>query len=167
MKKQITLISFLFFIIINSIAQTKVGTVDSEYIISKMPEIETVNKFTEKYGKKLDSSFQIKVEEYKNKAETYKTTVKTMTDEIKKTKYTELIELENDLQKYKQNGVQLMQLKRDELLRPLYKKLTEIIAQVAKENSYTQILTTTGNQFAFLDEKFDVTELVLKKLGIE
>jgi len=37
---------------------------------------------------------------------------------------------------------------------------------VAKENGYTQILTITGNEFAYIDSKFDITELVLKNLGI-
>ena len=59
-----------------------------------------------------------------------------------------------------------MGLKRDELMRPLYTMLSEAIATVAKENGYTQILTITGNEFAYIDSKFDITELVLKNLGI-
>ena len=74
--------------------------------------------------------------------------------------------LEQDIKKYQKNGNTLMGLKRDELMRPLYTMLSEAIATVAKENGYTQILTITGNEFAYIDSKFDITELVLKNLGI-
>ena len=74
--------------------------------------------------------------------------------------------MEQDIKKYQKNGNTLMGLKRDELMRPLYTMLSEGIATVAKENGYTQILTITGNEFAYIDSKFDITELVLKNLGI-
>jgi outer membrane protein len=74
--------------------------------------------------------------------------------------------MEADIKKYQQNGNQLMKLKRDELMRPLYKKLNNAIKQVSKENKYTQVLTVTGNQFAFIDNNFDITTLVITKLGI-
>ena len=61
----------------------------------------------------------------------------------------------------------LMQLKQNELMRPLYKKLNDAIELVAKENKFTQILTVQGNQFAYIDEKFDITKLVMNKLGLK
>ena len=85
---------------------------------------------------------------------------------VKKINLKELSEMEADIKKYQQNGNQLMQLKRDELMRPLYKKLSDVIKQVSEENKYTQVLTITGNEFAFVDDKFDITTLVITKLGI-
>ena len=60
-----------------------------------------------------------------------------------------------------------MELKQNELMRPLYKKLNEAVDQVAKEKGFTQILTVQGNQFAYMDEKFDITKLVMDKLGVK
>ncbi|MDP4600201.1 MAG: OmpH family outer membrane protein, partial [Polaribacter sp.] len=57
--------------------------------------------------------------------------------------------------------------KQNELMRPLYKKLNDAIELVAKENKFTQILTVQGNQFAYIDEKFDITKLVMNKLGLK
>ena len=71
------------------------------------------------------------------------------------------------MNKFRQNGTKMMQLQRDENMRPLYKKLSEVIKEVAKANGYTQVLTTNGNQFGYIDEKFDITKLVLDKLGIK
>ena len=75
--------------------------------------------------------------------------------------------MEQDIKKYQDNGSKLMQLKQNELMRPLYKKLSDAIAEIAKANGYSQVLTTTGNQFAYIDNTFDITDLVIKKLGIK
>ena len=88
-------------------------------------------------------------------------------DEFMKAMKNEISELERGLQKSKQNGSQLIQLKRNELMRPLYKKLSGVIDEIAKAGGYTQVLTTSGNEFAFIDEKFDLTKKVMDKLGIK
>jgi outer membrane protein len=132
-----------------------------------MPETMIVAKRSKAYGAKLDSSFSIKLKEYQTKIDAFKQNEKTMEVEAKKTNYKELTELEADIKKYQLNGNKLMQFKTDELMRPLYKKLSETIQSVAKSENYTQILTISGNEFAYIDAKFDITELVLKNLGIE
>ena len=167
MKLKITLLAAMLLSSFAIQAQNKVGTVDSEYVISKMPQLTAVQTRISSYGTKLDSSFSIKVKEYDVKVDAFNKAEKTMTEEVKKTKYAEIAELDQDLKKFRQNGAQLMQIRRDELLRPLYKKVTEVIAEVAKANGYSQILTITGNELAYLDTKYDITKLVLAKLGIK
>ncbi|WGH76492.1 OmpH family outer membrane protein [Tenacibaculum tangerinum] len=166
MKLKITFILALFCIGFSN-AQTKVGTVNSEFIISKMPQMKGVLQRVENYGKRLDSSFQIKTTQYKAKVDSFKAEEKLMTEDDKKARIQELRALEQEMGKFRQNGATMMQLQKEENLRPLYKKLSEVIAEVAKENGYTQILTTTGNEFAYIDERFDITQLVLDKLGIK
>ncbi|GGG99294.1 hypothetical protein GCM10011416_16990 [Polaribacter pacificus] len=167
MKFKITLFIAILFSSLSIQAQNKVGTVDSEYILSKMPQMAAVQTRISDYGAKLDSSFNIKVKEYDAKVDAYKKAEKTMTDIVKKSKYEELANLEEDLQKFRQNGITMMQLRRSEYLKPLYKRITEVIAEVAKANGYSQILTITGNELAYLDSKFDVTKLVMAKMGIK
>ncbi|ARV06010.1 hypothetical protein BTO04_04520 [Polaribacter sp. SA4-10] len=166
MKSKIIFI-FIAFLSTISIAQSKVGTVDSEYIIQLMPERQVVLKKSQEYGAKLDSSFSIKVKEYQTKVETFKKEEETLGPLMKKTNLKELGELEADINKYQKNGTQLMQLRQNELMRPLYKKLSVAIETISKENGYTQILTLTGNEFAYIDEKFDITNSVIEKLGIK
>lgn len=148
-------------------AQTKVGTVNSDLIIGKMPQMKAVLKRVENYAKQLDSSFQVKAKDYDAKIKAYESTEKTLTDTDKKAKYKEIALLEQDIQKFRQNGSQMLQIRRTEYMRPLYKKLSETIAEIAKANGYTQILTTNGNQFGYIDERYDITKLVLEKLGIK
>lgn len=166
MRSKILIIVALFFSSF-IIAQTKVGTINSDYIINIMPERDIIIKQAQKYGARLDSSFAIKVKDYDAKVKVYKEQEKTLSETDKNTKIQELAGLNRELQQYKQNGNKLMQIKQDELMRPLYKKLGDVISQVAKENGYHQILTTTGNQFAYIDEKFDITKLVMDRLGLK
>jgi outer membrane protein len=166
MKLKITIL-FIAFISTLSIAQTKVGTIDSDYIMGLMPEAKVVAARAEAYGAKLDSSFSIKVKSFQAKIEDFKKKEKEMGELMKKTLVKEISAEELDIKKYQSNGNKLIQLKQNELMRPLYNKLQEAINIVSKENNYTQILTITGNQFVYIDDKFDITKLVMDKLGIK
>ena len=146
--------------------QTKIGTIDSELIVGLMPETKTVMTRLGDYAKKLDSSYQIKVKEYQDKVAAFQK-LGEVSDNFKKIKVDEIAELEQGLQTSQSNGNKLIQLKRNELMRPLYKRLSEVIAEIAKANGYTQILTTTGNEFAYADERYDITQKVMDKLGLK
>ncbi|MDP5094127.1 MAG: OmpH family outer membrane protein [Polaribacter sp.] len=166
MKSKLILLGALLMASV-AFAQTKLGTIDNDYIINLMPEAKIVVKMAQEYGQKLDSSFSIKMQEYQAKVDDYKKNEKEYGELMKKTLITEIQTMEQDIQKYQENGSKLMQLKQNELMRPLYKKLNDVIDLVAKENKYTQILTIQGNQFAYIDQKFDITKLVMDKLGLK
>lgn len=132
-----------------------------------MPEAKVVVKLAQEYGQKLDSSFSIKVKEYQAKIDDYKKNEAEYGELMKKTLINEITAMEQDIQSYQKNGNTLMELKQNELMRPLYKKLNDVIEKVAKEKGFTQILTVQGNQFAYMDQKFDITQLVMEKLGVK
>lgn len=162
-------ISLLFYLLISTtiFSQNKLGTIDSDYIINLMPEAKIVVERAQNYGAKLDSSFSIKMKEFQTKLTDFREKEKEMGELMKKTIMNELAAMEQDIKQYQNNGSQLMQLKQNELMRPLYKKLNNAINEVAKSEGYTQVLTTNGNQFAYIDENFDITKKVLQKLGIK
>ena len=70
MKLKITVL-FIAFISSLTIAQTKVGTIDSDYIIGMMPETKKVVEITKSYGAMLDSTFSIRVTDFKVRLEDY------------------------------------------------------------------------------------------------
>ena len=86
---------------------------------------------------------------------------------MKKVKETELVRLENDIKQFRQNGVQLVQLKQQELLRPLYEKITKTIASISETNNYSQILNLGGVELAYYAESHDITKLVMDQLGLK
>lgn len=155
----------VFFIGLSTFAQGKVGAVDIDYILSKMPEMTTVKTQLETYGKQLDVDLNKKIDEYKKLAEAYKAGEATFTPEVKKTKQTELLTLDADIQKFQQNGAKLMEIKQQEYLQPLYKKIGEALDKVAKAQNYTQVMQATPDM-VYLDPSYDLTLPILSELGI-
>jgi outer membrane protein len=166
MKSKIIIV---FAILISSItgAQSKVGTVNSDYLLSLMPEGKTVVKLTKEYAERLDSVFALKVTAYQNSLNEFKELPDSLSQYKKTVKLIEIQKLEGEVNQAKQKGTQLMRQKENELMKPLYKKLGDAIGTVAKENNYTQVLTLQGNEFAYVDRKFDITDLVIAKLNIK
>lgn len=165
MKSKLILVIAL---IITSItmAQSKVGTVNSEYIVGKMPQMKLALERVSNYGKQLDSTYLIKTNLYKDKVEAFKIIENKLSEAEKQVKINEIVNFEKEMGKFRQNGTAMMKIKREGYMRPLYKKVSELISEIAKIEGYTQILTTSGNEFAFIDERFDITQKVLAKLGI-
>lgn len=155
----------IFFIGLSTFAQGKVGAVDIDYILSNMPELTSVQTELDTYGKQLDTDLNKKVTEYKELAEEYKTGEATFTAEQKKEKQTALITLENDIQKFQQNGSQLMEIKKQEALKPLYQKIGVALEKVAKAQNYTQVMQTTQDM-VYLDPNYDLTVPIIQELGI-
>lgn len=148
------------------LAQSKVGTIDSEYVLSRLPELTKVQEDLKVYSSKLEADLKVKVDDYQAKVADYQKNVATLTEPMKKTKQEEIIALENDIAKFRQNGTQLVQLEQNRLLQPLYKKIGTALEELAKAQGYTQVLTITSSGLAYIDPKFDLTESVMKKLGI-
>lgn len=148
-------------------SQTKVGTVDTDLILSKMPEFTQVQEGSKKYNAELETELKKKLENYEAKLKVYEAEVKGYSAVMKKTKEDELIRLENEIKQFQSNGTQLLQLKQQELLRPLYEKMAKTIEEVAKSKGYSQILTLGGVELAYFDPTHDITKLVMTKLGIK
>ena len=76
---------------ITSFSQTKVGTVNNEYILSQMPEIKDVEEKLKVYSAKLDSTIQVKYEAYREVVAAYNEKEEEgMNDVMKKIKQKEM-----------------------------------------------------------------------------
>jgi len=147
-------------------AQTKVGTIDAEFILSQMPEIATVEDGIKTYNAKLQEDLQTTIKKYEEIIASYQANNATFTEEEKATKESEIISLENDIKNFRQKASVLMQVRRNELTQPLYEKMDVAMKAVIEKEKYTQIFNTSINGMAYADEKYDITEAVMKNLGI-
>lgn len=152
---------------LSSFSQTKVGTVNNEYILSQMPEIKDVEEQLKTYSAKLDSTIQVRYNEYRDLVTAYNEKEEEgMNDIMKKMKQKEIIELEEDLKKLQDNSSQMLKLQQDEYLRPLYLKIGKALESIVQEEGYTQIFDE-NNSIIYIDPKFDLTLKVLTKMGVE
>jgi len=146
-------------------AQSKVGTVDVEYIISQMPQLEQIGNDIKTYETELEGQLKNKLSSYQTLIDAYKKGEATYTEVDKKSKQNEIITLEQDLQKFKKNAASLIQIRQNELINPLYQLVGEAINTIATEEKFSQVLTS-NNTIAYLDPAFDITIKVLKKLNL-
>ncbi len=160
------IIKILFlFVCLSGFAQNKTGTIDVDFVLSKMPEITKVQEDVNTYGKGLEADLTSKTKVYADLIDAYKAEEASFTEVVKQTKQEEILTLENDIQKFQQNAQKLIGIRRDELLRPLYAKIGASLEKIAKAENYSQLLQL-NNQVVYFDENYDVTLKVIDDLGI-
>jgi outer membrane protein len=90
---------------------------------------------------------------------------------IRKNKESELASLQENLEKFQRDAQASMQKKQNDLINPVFAKVGEAIQMVAAEQGYSYILNPRmvggGDLLLFTDEKYNISGLVLQKLGIE
>lgn len=155
----------VFFISLSAFSQGKVGAVDIDYILSNMPEMTSVQSQLEAYGAQMDLDLNKKINSYRALAEAYQAEEKELTIAQKKEKQSVLIGMENDIQKFQQNGTKLMDIKQQEFLQPLYSKIAAALEKVAKAEGFTQVMQVTAD-VVYLDPNYDLTTPILTELGI-
>lgn len=150
-----------------STAQSVIGTIDAEYVLSQLPEMAEVNQELEGYGQELQADLQETIKQYEEQVQTYQAENENYTDTQRQEKEQEIMALENEIQGFRQKAQVMMQMKRNELTNPLYERINEAMLAVIQEDGYTQIFHAGSNALAFSAEGSDITVKVLSKLGIE
>lgn len=166
MKKHILVLTVLLTGILTQ-AQTKVGTIDAEFILGQLPEIASVEEGLKTYNTELQEELQKNITSYEELIADYQANNTTLAEEEKATKETEIMGLENDIKNFRQKASVLLQMRRNELTKPLYDKIDVAMKQVITEQKYTQIINSSANALAFADPAYDITDAVLEKLGVE
>ena len=148
----------------------KVGFADWDYIFSQMPEYKQIEGAVKAHGEQLQAQLKAKGQEYETKLDYYQKNGATMLDAVRKDKESELTQLQQNIQKFQTDAQASIQKKQTDLLTPVMAKIKTTIAVVAKENDYAFIINGQisggGDILLSSDDKYDVSLLVLKKLGI-
>ena len=170
MKVRILLTTALAVIGFGVMAQLKIGYTNVEYVLSLMPEAKQIESELAGYDKQLSTQLEAKYKDYQEKVTEYQQNAETYTEVIRADKENEIRSLETSIQQFEQNAQNSMLQKRNQLLQPAFEKIGTAIEQVSKENGYTHVFNmTAGGQSILLyaREEDNVTELVLKKLGVD
>lgn len=165
--KRISLGILLLFIAFSANAQSKIGTIDAEYILSQMPENTEVNKALETYNKELQADLEASIKEYETLVKDYQANSESFEDTIRKQKEDKIIELENGIKGFRQKASVMMQMKRNDLTGPLYDKIDKAMQEVITEDGFTQIFHAGASGLAYSRAEDDITLKVMDKLGIE
>jgi outer membrane protein len=170
---RIVMIVFLAFLSAGTFAQTtdqKFGYANFESIFTQMPDSKQIENALKIHGDQLKAQLDAKYKEYQSKVTIYKGLPATTPDAIRADKEAELTQLQQNIQKFQQDAQESLQKKQNDLMEPVFAKIGKAIEAVAKENGFTYIFTakslTGDNVILYADEKYNVSTLVLKKLGV-
>ena len=147
----------------------KIGYTNLDYILSLLPETKRVEANYKSFEKQVKNQVEAKVIEYQEKLQALEKGYETMTDAVRDQKETELGQLKRTIEQLHIESQESLTNKQVELLKPVYEKVQQAVEKVAKEKDYTHILNADTGGIAILlyaAEEYDISDLVLKKLGI-
>jgi outer membrane protein len=153
-------------------AQTtqKIGYAESDYILSQLPEFKKIESELKTHGSQLENQMKAKYDDYQSKLRAYQGMPATTPEAIKADKERELSALQENMQKFQQDAQSSFQKKQTDLMDPIYKKIGKAIEEVAKENGFAFIINPQvangGDILLYSDDKFNISDMVLKKLGV-
>ena len=166
--KAIALFSFLIVFTAFSYSQQglKLGYIDSNEILSLMPETDSLQQELKNYADYLDQQMNTMAMEYQTKLQQYQENVATMSDLIRQTKEKEITDLQQRIQAFQGSADQDMQVKQQELFNPLIEKVKKAIDDVSKENAYNYVFDVGTGAVVFYENGDNILPLVKAKLGI-
>lgn len=147
-------------------AQSKIGTIDAEYILAQMPESTDINKQLEDYNKELQADLQKDITDYQDAVKEYQTVSDSLTETALKEKQSKIVELENNIKGFRQKASVMIQMKRNELTKPLYEKIDAAMQKVIADEGFTQIFHAGAQGLAYSRAEDDITDKVMKIMGV-
>jgi len=146
----------------------KFGHVNSQELLSIMPERDSAEAKIQQYAKDLEGQLEIMNVEYNNKLNDYVENRDNLAPLVKQTKEQELNEIQKRIQDFTANAEQELQQQNAQLIQPIILKAEKAIKDVAKENGFTYIFDLSrGSVIYFSEQSEDILPLVKKKLGLE
>jgi len=148
-------------------AQSKVAHINTEELISAMPETKAAQAEMEKLGKTYDVQLQDMGKEYDNKVKQYDAEAQSQTQEENQKRVEEVTGMRQNIGQFQQQAQQEMQKKQIDLLKPITEKAKAAILKVAKAQGFHYVLDSTEGQGVILADGKDLLADVKKELGIQ
>jgi outer membrane protein len=144
----------------------KLGHVNSNEILSIMPEKIQAEKDFQMYTSQLEEQLQKMSKELQAKYADYQANQTNMSEPIKKAKENEIRDMESRIQEFRAGAEEDLAKKENELLEPIITKVKTAIEEVAKEGSYTYIFDSSAGILLYAKDSEDIMSQVKKKLGL-
>lgn len=172
MKKLSYLLAISLFVVcvftnVNAQTKGKFAHIDSQALITAMPEKEAAQKKLQEEASALETELVAMQDEMQKKYKDYLAKKETLTDIVRQSKETELQDLQTRIQSFQTTAQEQLEKKEAELLQPIIDKAKKAIEDIAKEKGYIYVLDVSlGVILYFSSESEDILPLVKKKLGI-
>ena len=169
MKHIILSCLFIVFAVNNVVAQ-KWGYVDTEYILSKIPEYKEAQDEINTLSLSWDQEIQSMYREIESLYDKLQAEEVLLTAEMKEERSAEIQIKEEEVKAYHKKvfGYEgLFFLKKKELIKPVQDKVFDAVEKVAKDNRLQMVFDKSGELvLIYTDPIHDYTDYVLEELGL-
>jgi outer membrane protein len=159
---------FLFFSMSNQVWAAeivKLGFFDQQAIVDRSD-----------MGKEGLATFKAEMQPIRDKLEATRQQIKALkeefqkkepiwSDEVKKSKYLEIVSMEKRLEQDVEQANRSMGKREQELLSPLKTKVLEIVAKIGKEGGYTMIFEVHGAGILYAPDSLNLTDKIIQQLN--
>lgn len=145
-------------------AQTKVAHINTDLLLSLMPETKVLNADLEKLSKTYENELKAESDKFTAKLKKYEAEVNSQTDEVNQQRGAEVEQDRQNLYQASQVAREEIAKKRDEQLQPILDKAKKAIEDVAKEQGFVYVLDASS---LIVANGTDLLPAVKAKLGIK
>lgn len=150
-------------------ASSKIGYADVDYIFNQMPEAKQIDTELKSLQNQLKNQIEVKASEFQKKYTDYTQNINSMLEAVRANTERELQQLQQNLQKLQEDAQTTITAKQNQLMVPVYDKVGKAIEATAKENGFNLVLSQQLGGLdvvLYADDASDISDLVLKKMGI-
>jgi len=163
--KKLALLAVFGLLTLGASAQ-KFGHINSQELLSLMPERTTAETSLQDYAKGLESQLMSMNTELQSSFEEYKSNESSYDDLTKQDKQAAMQNLQERINTFQQSAQASLQEKEQELLRPILEKAQNAIDAVAEKGKYTYILDSSSGLILYSKDSENILDKVKKELGL-
>lgn len=155
---------------IASAQEAKFGHIDLQALIQVMPERTTAEANYNKEAKGLEDQMATMQGELEAKYKEYVSKRDSLSEIVRSAKESDIQDLQQRIQTFSQVAQQQLQQKQTEMLKPIFDKAKNAVAEVGKEKGLIYVFDISGELGTVLyksNESIDLLPLVKIKLGIK
>ena len=153
--------------IMSASAQTKIGYINTDELMSIMPEAAKINTDLTEYQASLQQLGQTLTVDADKKRDQYFLDSLKLTPSMKEIRRNELVTLYTRLQNFEQEAQEKAQQYAAAKIKPVREKAMEAIKTVAKERGYTYVIDDASSILLVMPPGDDLLPMVKTKLGIK
>jgi outer membrane protein len=142
----------------------KTAYIRFDSVINSMPQEDTVKKLYIAYAQDLNNILVSYQRDFTGKYNDFQKNQATLKPFVKADKEKELNELNQHIEDYKKQAVQILQHYGDSLQNTVTVKAKIIINQVASDNDYTVVIDLSNGEILKYPEKDNILPIVLKRI---
>ena len=146
-------------------AQSKIAHIDTQKLISEMPEVIAAQKQIQALEKTYANDIENSIKEYTAKAQAYEAEARNQTDIVNQARQNEMQSMQQNIQTYRETATQDLQKKQTEMMRPLYDKAIAAIEKVAAAQGFEYVLDASAGGGVLVSKGKDLEAEVKVELG--